>query len=197
MRAKTLNEIEFNFSKNPTDRFRARSGPSISRPASPNPRKDWMKGGEGLNDEEQELVDKYNEKLQALQDEQESIHYQIQDLEQDLKNLTTPDFSPEEIEEFYAEVQTRYGFDALDILNSGSTKEEKLKRIDALNPSDDLGIREFEDLLHNYDYYHPDEPDEEEIAKIEKEIKKLRTLEKERKNTSDKLQTKIYNIETY
>lgn len=193
MRAQFINEIEFNLKKNPTDKFRGgfKKGPSFGPVENP------RKRSKGLSPVENNIVDKHTNKLQDIEDEIQSYEYKIENLQQDLKDLTTKDFTEGEVEQFYAEVQERYGFNALDILNSGNTDEEKIKGIDALNPSDDFGVKEFEDLLHNYNYYHQDEPDPEEIERIEKEIKKWERQKEERINTLQKIQQKIYNIENY
>jgi len=195
MRARFLNEIEFNFDKNPTDRYRGGFKRGSSFPASENPRK---RGGVNLTPEEEEIRDRHLEKIRDLREEIYSYEGEIQDLESELDDDNTPNFDSGELEEFYADVQNRYGWNALDILNSGYSDEDKIKAIDELNPAEDFGDKEFRDLMHNYNYYHPAEVDNtEKNEEIEAKIKKLERQKEERQNTIDKLETKVYNLENY
>lgn len=194
MKAKLVyEELRFNFDKNPTDRFRGGFQRGSSRPPAENPRKKRQ----GLNPEEQEIIQRHEERIRELQDEVYNYESEIDDLENELKDLNTPNFDEEELEQFYADVQNEYGWKALDILNSGSSIEEKIKAIDELNPTKDFGIKEFKDLMYNYQYYHPEEASEEEMENIRNKIKKIEKQKQERENTIDKLETKIYNLENY
>lgn len=193
MRAQFINEIEFNLKKNPTDKFRGGFRKGISRSPIENPRK--KKGI--LTPEERDIIQKHEERISDLRDEVYSLEGQIEDLEYEYETLISQDFDSAELEQFYSDVQNEYGFEALDILNSGNSMEEKIKAIDALNPTKDFGIREFKDLANNYQYYHPEEASEEEKENIKSQIKKLQRQKEERENTMDKLETKIYNLETY
>lgn len=193
MRAQFINEIEFNLKKNPTDRFRGGFEKGISRRSSENLRKKR----EGLTPEEQEIVQRHEQRISELRNEIYDYEGEIEGLENEYEILISQDFDAAELEQFYADVQNDYGFEALDILNSGGSMEEKIKAIDALNPTKDFGIREFKDLANNYQYYHPEEASEEEKEKIKSQIKKLQRQKKERENTMDKLETKIYNLENY
>jgi chromosome segregation ATPase len=194
MKAKLVyEELRFNFDKNPTDQFRGGFKKGLSRLPTENPRKKHS----GLSPEEENIVRTHEKRISDLKDEVEDYEYEIKDLEDYLEGLSSQDFDPEELEQFYSDVQNEYGFEALDILNSGYSMEDKIKAIDALNPTRDFGIREFKNLANNYEFYHPEEVSEEEIKKIEDKIKKLEKQKQERENTIDKLETKIYNIETY
>jgi len=192
MKAKTVfEEVRFNFKGSPTDRFRV--NPGIKREPTENPRKQRS----GLNPDEEEIVNRFRDKLQKIQDDIYSLKDERESLEMDLKDLSETPFDSGELEEFYADVQSRYGFNALDILNSGMSDEEKIKSIDALDPRWDFGRREFEDLMHNYRYYHPEDPDQEQVEKIEKRIRAIENVIKEKEGMIDRLETKIYNLENY
>jgi len=192
MKAKTVfEEVRFNLKGNPTDRFRVR--PGISRPPIENPRKQRS----GLNPGEKEILNRFNDKIDEIRDEIYSLDDERVSLERDLKDLSETSFDSGELEEFYADVQNRYGFNALDILNSGMSDDEKIKAIDALNPREDFGRREFQDLMHNYNYYHPADPDPEQVEKIERRISAIENVIKEREGMVDRLETKIYNLENY
>jgi len=187
-------EVRFNFDKQPPyKRYQVKSG--LSGPKTPNPKKDGYGGG--LTDQEQEIRDRYQQKLQSVQDEIYSLEDERESLERDLEELSETPFDSGELEEFYADVQNRYGFNALDILNSGMSDDEKIKSIDALNPKDDFGRREFEDLMHNYKYYHPADPDQNQIEKIGKRLSAIENVIKEKEGMIDRLETKIYNLENY
>lgn len=193
MKAKFVyEELRFNFDRNPTDRFRVK--PGISREPVPNPRK---RGYGGLSDREMEIISRHEDRIQQLKDEVYDIEAKIEDLQYDLEQLSSQEFTSGELEQFYSQVQEEFGFNALDILNSGMSREEKIKAIDRLNPSQDFGEEEFENLVRDYEYYHPDDADPEEMEKLENKISKLERQKMERENTIDKLETKIYNIETY
>lgn len=193
MKAKFIfEETRFNFDKNPTDRFRPR--PGISMPPKENPRK----RSQGLTDEEIEIVDKHQRKINQLKNAISDLEGELDDLSYQLENYQNEaDVDEGEKEQFYAEVQKKYGFNALDILNSGMPSEEKIKEIDKLDPINDFGDREFRTLMSDYEYYHPDEVDQEEIEKIESKMKKINTQIKERENSIERLENKIYNLETY
>jgi len=193
MRAQFINEIEFNFKEPPYKKYMSKKG--ISRHPTPNPRKAGYAGK--LTDEEEEIVGRHTERVRELEDEIRDFEYQIEDLRGELDNLASNSFSEGELEQFYADVQNEYGFKGLDILNSGYPKEEKIKLLDALNPDSDEGVKEFEDLLDTYNWYHPEEPDEEKIEEIKQKIEKIGRQKKERENTTEKLQTKIWNLQNY
>jgi len=192
MKAKTVfEEVRFNFKGSPTDRFRVK--PGIKRGPTENPRKQRA----GLNPDEEEIANRFRDKLEKIRDEIYSLEDEKESLERDLEDLAENPFDSGELEEFYADVQNRYGFNALDILNSGMDDEEKIKSIDALDPRRDFGRREFEDLMHNYRYYHPEDPDQEQVEKIEKRIRAIENVIKEKEGMIDRLETKIYNLENY
>jgi predicted nucleic acid-binding Zn-ribbon protein len=195
MKAQFINELEFNFGKNPPyKRFISTRG--ISRPRSFNPNKSGY--GDGLSPEESEIIDRYKIKIQEFNEDIEKLEYQIEDLNNEIDGLKPEERDPGELEEFYADIQNRYGEKALDILNSGYSDEEKIKAIDELNPAEDFGIRDFRDLMHNYSYYHPEEVDNtEKIEEIEKKIHGIATQIEQIENRKEKLETKIYNIEHY
>lgn len=195
MRAQFLNELEFNFDKNPTDKYRGGFKKEISFPPSENLRK---KGGLYLNLEEEKIRERHLLKIRNLQEEIYNYESEIQDLENELEDLNILNFNEGELEEFYAEVQNKYGEKALDILNSGYSNEEKIKAIDELNPTEDFGKKEFWDLMNDYNYYHSAEVDNTKLEEeLELKIKKLERQKKEKQNIIDKLEIKIYNLENY
>jgi hypothetical protein len=196
MRAqRVFEEVIFNMDKpSPYKRYIAKRG-TAKGPKIPNPNKNGWGGG--LSQSEIEISNRYRAKIDSLRNEISSLEDEIERDRGELQDLTEIPFSDTEREEFYSDVQNDYGFRALDILNSGMSDEEKLREIDALNPKEDLGIREFKDLLHNYNFYHPEEPDQEKIDNIEKKIGDLEKRILEKENQIEKLETKIYNLETY
>ena len=196
MKAKfVFEEISFNFDK-PAPYKKYISTKGQSRPSIPNPNKSGYGGG--LSSIEMEIVERHRLRIQELNDEIRNYEYQIEDLEDEIKSLESEVIDAEEAEQFDADILNRYGWEALDILNSGISNEEKIKRIDALNPAEDFGIREFNDIMHNYNYYHPSETDNsEKIEEISKKIIAIETQKQQRENTKEKLETKIDNIEKY
>jgi anti-sigma28 factor (negative regulator of flagellin synthesis) len=192
-RAGINEQIRFNFENPPYKKYISKKG--IRGPQVSNPRKAGYQGK--LTDEEEEIVGRHTERVRELEDEIRDFEYEIEDLRGELDNLTSNSFSEGELEQFYADVQNEYGFKGLDILNSGYSKEEKIKLLDALNPDNDEGIKEFVDLLDTYNWYHPEEPDEEKVEEIKQKIEKIERQKKERENTTEKLQTKIWNLQNY
>jgi len=185
MRAKFLNELEFNFKEPPYKRYEA--GRSRSMASHENPNKDGTGGG--LSSEEQDIIDGHRSRIQELSDEIYSIEEEIDHL----KDFQTNSFDDEELESYYSDVLSRYGEKVLDILNSGYSDEEKLGLVDKALPGPDRGIREANGIVAQHNYYHP----EDTIEDNEEQIKKLETMKRERENTKDKLETKVYNIEKY
>lgn len=197
MRAKpVLEEIRFNFDKPaPYKKYQVKERvPGWKGPMAPNPRK--SKYGK-LTPEEEEIRDKFVKKLELIQKEVESLEYEREDLENNLKDLTEKPFSDGELEQFYADVISDFGERALDILNSGLSIESKFKSLDALDPRQDRGHRDYKRLIHNYQYYHPEDSDPKIIEKIEKRINAINNVIKEREGMIDRIETKIYNIENY
>ena len=193
MKAKFINEMEFNFKKNPTDQFRGGFRKGISRDPVENPRKQRYK----LTDEEREIISRHYEKIDKLRNEIDDLDYQIEDLEGDLFNLEDHT-DPNELDSFYGDIISQWGEKVLDLLNSGMPFDKKEEELDKMiNRGNDQGPREAALLLGTYMQYHPEEPDEKEVEKINSEIKKLKTFKQERENAKEKLETKIYNLETY
>jgi len=196
MRAKfILEETTFNFDK-PAPYKRYISTKGVSRPSIHNPRKTGYGGG--LTPQEEQIIEKHRLRIQELNDEIQNYEYQIQDLQDEIESLEPEIIDSGEMEQFDADIMEKYGWGALDILNSGISDGEKIKRIDALDPSNDFGVREFRDLMHNYNYYHPEEVDNsDKIEGINKKIEGLEIQKQQKENAKDKLETKIYNIEKY
>jgi hypothetical protein len=198
MKAKTVFEdIRFNFDKPaPYKRYEVKvRPPGFKGPKTPNPKKTGYGGG--LTPQEEEIRDRFQLKIQSIQDQIDSLYDERLGLENDLSDLQSSFVNPSEAEEFDAEVIEKYEFGVLDILNSGLSDEDKIEQIDRLNPEKDFGRREYEDLIHNYNYYHPEEPDEEKIEKIERRIQAIDNVIEEKKGMIDRLETKIYNLENY
>lgn len=114
---------------------------------------------------------KRRKKIREMQD-------QIEDFKSDIESLMSQYKSPSyegaegEIEEFFAQI----GPEASDILNSGSTDEEKYYALTQ------LGVKNPKDLINDYYFYYPEfdsskEKDkkqaEKEAAKIQSKIDKL------------------------
>lgn len=183
--------IEFNFKRPPLDRFKPKSPVYQYKP---NPRKERGR----YSDEEEDIIERHEIKIKELEKEISQFDSEIEDLKYELKNIDSNNFDDAELESFYSEVQEIYGDKILDILNSGLSEEEKLERMKAAQSlRNDKGVDPGEQLLSNYNYYHPQEPSEEEIDKINQRIKKIEVQKKERENSINKLETKIYNLRTY
>ena len=194
MKAQFLNEIEFNFDKPPYERYKSTKG--ISRPSIPNPQKSGYGGG--LSDEEKERIIKHEDKIRNLNDEIYDFEYEIERFQDEIDNLNTSGFDEMELEGFYSDVIRDHGTNVLDVLNTGYSDEEKLKHLDRVFPGNDTGPEEYEYLLRNYNYYHPEEVDNsKKIEEINQKIKKLENQKEQKEKTKDKLETKIYNIENY
>jgi len=185
--------LEFNFKEPPYKRYVSKRG--VKGPQIPNPKKKGY--GHGLSDEEIEIIHRHQYTINDLRDEIDSLEGEIEDLKGELHNLNTPPMGELEMEQYYADLENRYGVGALDILNSGIPRMEKINGIDALNPRDDKGLDEIDDMMEEWAYYHPDEPDPKEIDRIESEIDKFEDQKEQRENTKSNLETKIYNIENY
>ena len=195
MKAKSVSEqLHFNFEEPPYKRYASRRG--VSRPPVQNPNKGGYGGG--LSPEEEEIIERHQFKIQEVQEEVDLLEIQIEDLQGELYNLEmTSPVGESELEQFYADIQIRHGDKALDIMNSGISKKDKINSIDRLSPGKDFGIREYEDLVQEYEYYHQEDPDPEEVESLNAEIAKLKRQKDERENTIEKLQNKIYNLENY
>lgn len=194
MKAQFINELEFNFDDSPYKQYVSKRG--IRGPQVPNPNKRGY--GQGLTPEEQNIIQKHEENLGKVREAVDELDQQVNMLKDELYDLEMGGgFEETELEQFYSDIQNRFGFNALDILNSGASDEDKIKRLDALDPSNDIGKKSFEELIHNYNYYHPDDPDSSTIEDLKFDIKKIETQMKERQNTVNKLEDKIYNIKNY
>ena len=185
-------QIRFNFDKNPTDRFRVRHGES--RPPVENPRKKQY----GLTDEEEEIVQRHREKIDKLQERIDELEDDIREYKYEIEKLEDYGPDPAEAEQFDSEIIQRFGWNALDLLNSGSSKEEKINGLDRLSPKNDSGLGDFESIVRDYDYYHPPEPDnEEEIQGFQDQIDIREKEISEIEARMEKIYTKIHNLETY
>jgi phage shock protein A len=193
MKARLVNEqIRFNFKEAPYKKYQSRQG--ISRPPVENPRKK----SQGLTPEEEEIVQRHEKTISDLEYHIELKEDEIIELNSEIDQLSGEEQDPEEVEQFDSDVIQRFGWNALDILNSGISKEEKVKRLDALTPTKDEGDQELRDIVDDYDYYHPDEEDnEEEIQELEDQKAGIRKQIEQLENRVEKLRTKIYNLETY
>ena len=120
---------------------------------------------------------KRKRKIQEMQN-------QIEDLKSDIESLISQYKSPSyegiegEIEEFFAEI----GPEASDILNSGSSAEEKYYALT------ELGVKNPKDLIDNYYYYYPefDSSKEKDKKQAEKEVTKLQSKIDKLQATIDK-----------
>lgn len=193
MKARFVNEqIRFNFDDPPYKRYQSTKG--ISRPPVENPRK----AQKGLTPEEEEIVQRHQRSISELGEEIDDREDQIQDLKYDIERLEDYGPDPGEVEQFDSDIIQRFGWEALDLLNSGSSKEEKIKGLDRLDPKNDSGVEDFEGIIRDYDYYHPEEPDnDEEIAEIRDKIEKKEMEISKIEDRVEKILTKIHNLETY
>ena len=130
---------------------------------------------------DKKLTDKQYEELQKLQRERNDLDDQIDMLEDERKQLLQQqrDLSMER-EEFDASVQEQYGFDVLDLLNSGLSDKEKIERLkekDMMQDERGKMIGNPENLINDYNYYwgkgRTDEDFEEQEEKLQKQITKL------------------------
>jgi uncharacterized protein YukE len=130
---------------------------------------------------DKKLTDKQYEELQKLQRERNDLDDQIDMLEDERKSLIQQqrDLAMER-EEFDASVQEQYGFDVLDLLNSGLSDAEKIKSMkekDMMQDERGKMIGNPENLISEYNYYwgkgRTDDDFEEQQEKLKKEITKL------------------------
>jgi len=192
MRALFINEMEFNFKQPPYKKYQSNAG--ISRPPTENPRKKTK----GLTAEEEEIVQKHEESIRDLEYEIELKEDEIIEINYDIDQLDGEDIEPGEAEQFDADIIERFGWKALDILNSGISEWEKVRRLDALNPKNDEGDQILKNIVSDYDYYHPQEEDNDEKRQaLEDKISGIRDQIKQMENRAEKFRTKIYNLETY
>lgn len=190
MKARFINEMEFNFKEPPYKKYVSNRG--VSRPPTENPRKK----SQGLTGEEQEIIDRHEKALTELEGEIEIKEDEIIEINYEIDQLSGEQDS-DEVEQFDSEVIQRFGWDALDILNSGISNNDKIKSLDALTPTKDEGDQELINIVSDYDYYHPPEPDEDVIQGYEDEIADIKNDIQKLEDKADKLRTKIYNLQNY
>jgi chaperonin cofactor prefoldin len=194
MKGKVVREsIEFDFRKPPPHK-RYQSISTGPGPKIPNPRK---KSYSGLLPDEEEQIEKYEEKIATLQMKIDDLEDQKEAVEMEIKALTDDPYTPDELDDFYGYIIETHGEKVMDILNSGMPDEEKVQEIDQITPAADTGIRDIEDLVQEYNYHHPGEPDPYEIDLLEKKIGIINNAIKDIEKEIDKHETKIYNISTY
>ena len=130
---------------------------------------------------DKKLTDKQYEELQKLQRERNDLDDQIDQLEDERKQMKQQqrDLAMER-EEFDASVQEQYGYDVLDLLNSGLSDEEKIKSMkekDMMQDETGRMIGDPKQLISEYNYYwgkgRTDDDFEEQQEKLKKEITKL------------------------
>jgi hypothetical protein len=186
-------QVRFNFDEPPYKRYQSREG--ISGPKIPNPRK----RAEGLTPEEEEIIDKHRAKLDKLQERIDELEDDIQEYRYEIEKLEDYGPDPGEVEQFDSEVIQRFGgWKALDILNSGIPNEDKVRELDKMDPRSDSGLSDYQEIVRDYDYYHPPEPDnEEEIQGFQDQIDIREKEISEIEARMEKLYTKIHNLETY
>ena len=193
MKARLISEqTRFNFDKQPLDRYKPHKGPSIY---GGNPRK--QRTGE-LSSEEEKIIERHRNRILELEDEIENYDNEIDSLEREIEEFQSG-VDPSEQEQVDGEIIERWGWDMLDLLNSGMPDEKKLKEMMELQKKgNDTGEDADQDLLDYYNEYHPIEEDyEEEIEEINEKIEKIKVQRRERENTVEKLYNKIRNIENY
>ena len=185
-------QVRFNFDKNPTDKYRVK--PGVSRPPVENPRKRQY----GLTSEEEEIVQRHQKRIDELQERIEDLENDIQEYKYEIEKLEDYGPDPAEAEQFDSDIIQRFGWNALDLLNSGSPKDEKIKGLDRLDPKNDSGLQDFESIIRDYDYYHPPEPDnDEEIEGFQRQIDIRNEEISKIEDQIERLLTKIHNLETY
>jgi hypothetical protein len=113
----------------------------------------------------------------------ENLEGEIADLRGYLRVLRSDNTSKNnEAEQYSSDIIETYGWSFLDMLNSGLSKEEKIKAIEEWNFSQDeksRNIKNPEAILRDHEYYYGEESDKEEeelekqIEEKEKELSKL------------------------
>jgi hypothetical protein len=119
-------------------------------------------------------------------EQMENLEGEIQDLRYSLKGIQSDNRNRHnESEEYSSEIIEKYGWDFLDMLNSGLSKEEKLKAIEEWNMAQDERSKEIknsESILREHDYYYSEEEDkkeedlEKQIDQKEEELSKLENV---------------------
>jgi uncharacterized protein with gpF-like domain len=119
-------------------------------------------------------------------EQMENLEGEIQDLKGYLRVIRSDNTSKNnESEQYSSDIIENYGWDFLDMLNSGLSKEEKLKAIEEWNMKQDekhKNIKNPESILRDHEYYYGGESDKEEeelekqIEEKEKELDKISSL---------------------
>lgn len=108
----------------------------------------------------------------------EDLEGEIQDLKYNLKSLRDDNTNRNnESEQYSSDIIERYGWDFLDMLNSGLSREEKLKAIEEWNMRQDEKHRDIknpESILREHDYYYGEDSEKEE-EDLEKQIEEKET----------------------
>ena len=129
---------------------------------------------------DKKLTDKQYDELMKLKKEKSDLDDEIAEFESELKQMRQEqkDLAMERLE-FDASVQERYGFDVLDLLNSGISDTEKIKSMkekDMMQDEKGKMIGEPEQLISEYNYYwgkgKTEYDFEEQEEKINRQVEK-------------------------
>lgn len=106
------------------------------------------------------------EQMENLEGEIQDLRYSLKGVQSDNRNRSN------ESEQYSSEIIEKYGFDILDLLNSGVADEEKIKLMKEWNFNQDEKSKEIknpESLIQEHNYYYGEENDKEEVE-LEKQI---------------------------
>jgi ribosomal protein S15P/S13E len=119
-------------------------------------------------------------------EQMENLEDEIQDLRNYLRTIQSDNRDKRnESEEYSAEIIQNYGFDILDLLNSGISEEDKILALKQWNMKQDEKSKEIsnpERMVQEHDYYYDEEKDQEEeelqqqINQKEEELSKFGSM---------------------
>jgi hypothetical protein len=137
--------------------------------------RNWYQKPENQTGYEEEKIKPLRKKKPTKKaiEKMENLEGEIQDLRGYLRSIRSDNSSRHnESEQYSSEIIEKYGWEFLDMLNSGISKEEKLKAIEEYNMAQDEKSREIknpESVLSDHEYYYGEEKDKEE-EELEKQI---------------------------
>lgn len=127
----------------------------------------------GYEDPKKVKTPKKKKPSQKIIEKKWDIEGEIQDLKNSLRSLRRDSQDRDnEAEQFSSDIIERYGWEFMDMLNSGLSKEDKLRAIEKWSVEQDEKhkvINNPESILREYDYYY-DQKHEEEEEDLEKQI---------------------------
>jgi len=137
----------------------------------------------GYEPPKKERVPKKKKPTEKIFSKKWDLEGEIQDLKYSLKSLRSDNQNRDnESEQYSSDIIERYGWDFLDMLNSGISREEKLRAIEKWSVEQDERHKEIknpESILREHEYYYSQDSDKEEedlenqIEAKEKELEEL------------------------